>query len=393
MRLTLLDGFRGYFLLFMMIAHVTPVVNAPIGVLTHHSIGWVEDAQGFVFLSGLVVGLVYGKLLLKRGYDAMRTSILARVRKIYTYQAALIGTFLVLALTFAAFSDVPSILSSYAREPVVFTLTSLLLVGGSMHMGILPMYVFFMLVTPLALWAFKRGQGPVVALTSVLLWLGAQLGLTDMLQPPIEGALKAIGHPVNIGIYFDVLGWQVLFFGGLYAGYLMANKTLSLDFLKKPAFEQAFFVGLIGFTALAIFDIAVRGNWFGADYSGNLYSTSDRAMLAPLYVIAFALDLFLIVWLISAGQESRYSLVNKASVFANWLFTRPFLTLLGRHSLQVFTVHILAVYVLEIWAETRDISVTTANMIVLLSPLPLYLTARVHDEIKRKRAAAAAATA
>ncbi|KFI27174.1 hypothetical protein CDV50_01505 [Haematobacter massiliensis] len=391
MRLTLIDGFRGYFLLFMMIAHVAPVVNAPIGVLTHHSIGWVEDAQGFVFVSGLVVGLVYGKLLLKRGYETMTSSIWSRIRKIYAYQAALIGVFLVAALVFAAFAEVPSILSSYAREPVLFTLVSLLLVGGSMHMGILPMYVFFMIATPFVLWAFKTGRGPVVLITSVLLWLGAQLGLTDILQPPIEGALREMGHPVNIGIYFDVLGWQVLFFAGLYPGYLMANKTLSLEFLKKPAYEQAFFVGLVGFTALAVFDIAVRQHWFGADYSNTLYWTSDRAMLAPIYVVAFFLDLFLIVWLISAGQESSRRWINKASVFANWFFTRPFLTTLGRHSLQVFTIHILAVYVIEIWAEGRDVSAMTANIIVLLSPLPLYITAWMHEEIKRKRAAAAVA--
>jgi hypothetical protein len=47
MRLTLLDGFRGYFLLFMTLTHASFVLHAELGYLSHHYLGWVEDAQGF----------------------------------------------------------------------------------------------------------------------------------------------------------------------------------------------------------------------------------------------------------------------------------------------------------------------------------------------------------
>ena len=61
MRLAILDGFRGFFLLFMMIAHANAYLGAPLGKFNHHYFGWVEDAQGFVFISGLVVALVYAR--------------------------------------------------------------------------------------------------------------------------------------------------------------------------------------------------------------------------------------------------------------------------------------------------------------------------------------------
>ncbi|MEO1294186.1 MAG: OpgC domain-containing protein, partial [Pseudomonadota bacterium] len=55
MRLPIIDGFRGFFLLFMMVIHTNDEVNSIIGKLNHHYFGWVENAQGFTFISGLVV--------------------------------------------------------------------------------------------------------------------------------------------------------------------------------------------------------------------------------------------------------------------------------------------------------------------------------------------------
>ena len=90
MRLAILDGFRGYFLLFMAVVHINGIVQVPLGRWNHHQLGWVEDAQGFVFISGFVVGLVYGGRFLKRGAEAMRRGILDRMWTIWTYHAGLV---------------------------------------------------------------------------------------------------------------------------------------------------------------------------------------------------------------------------------------------------------------------------------------------------------------
>lgn len=75
MRITPIDGLRGFFLATMMLVHLAPWMESTLGHYTLHQLGWVEDAQGFVFLSGLVIGLVYGGLLLRRGGPAMRASL------------------------------------------------------------------------------------------------------------------------------------------------------------------------------------------------------------------------------------------------------------------------------------------------------------------------------
>lgn len=385
MRLTILDGFRGYFLLFMMIAHVAGTLNAPIGALSHHSIGWVEDAQGFVFLSGLVVGLVYGKRLLRKGYDVMARGIWTRVGTLYRYQALMVVGFLCATLLAAALTGtVPGALRSYADEPVVFTGLSLLLVGSSMHMGILPMYIFYLLATPLLLVLFARGHGIAVAVTSALLWLVAQTGTFDMLQYPVEGWLAAMGHETNIGIYFDIFAWQVLYVGGLYAGWLMATDRLDLSRLQRPEMTGVAAVGFVGFLALMVFDFAVRGEWFGRGY---MNVGDERSILSPIYVIAFALDLFLITWLLVAGsQAGRFTAIAAGGLA--WLMTRAPLTLLGRHSLEVFVAHIVTVYAVAVWAEGREISAASANLLTVMSLAPLFAMAWLKETGLRQKAAA-----
>ncbi|MGL6043624.1 MAG: OpgC domain-containing protein, partial [Sandaracinobacteroides sp.] len=69
MRYPLLDGFRGFFLLFMTIIHANEILDTVAGKLNHHYFGWVEDAQGFVFISGFVVALVYGRALDRKGFQ------------------------------------------------------------------------------------------------------------------------------------------------------------------------------------------------------------------------------------------------------------------------------------------------------------------------------------
>lgn len=50
----------------------------------------MEDAQGFVFISGLVVALVYGRIGMQRGEAAMSEGVHKRIRTIYAHQAGLV---------------------------------------------------------------------------------------------------------------------------------------------------------------------------------------------------------------------------------------------------------------------------------------------------------------
>lgn len=391
MRLAILDGFRGFFLLFMMIAHANAYLGAPLGKFNHHYFGWVEDAQGFVFISGLVVALVYARRLLRKGEAAMREGIGARIRKIYTYHAALILVFLAGALLLPLVGLQADILRQQAEEPFVFTLASLFLLTGTMHMGILPMYIFFMIATPAVLVMFQTGRAPVVLAGSIALWLVAQTGWPDLLQLPVEAAAAEAGHPFNIGIYFNIFGWQALFVAGLWIGWLVANRRLDLGRLKTPAMTQVFWIALAAFLVLGIFDVMAYTGWGGEGWRRLAFASIDRGNLHIIYVVAFAVNLYLVTWLIVAGPSSEWRGLQVAGRFIGWLFTRDALVRLGNHSLQIFAAHILVVYALSLWAQGREpLAPMAANLVLLASIAPLYGVAWLHDRVKERRALAEA---
>ncbi|SLN40974.1 OpgC protein [Roseivivax jejudonensis] len=378
MRLTLLDGFRGFFLLFMMIAHTTGQFWSIPGFYNHHALGFVEDAQGFVFISGFVVGLVYTKLMDKRGAAGMRTGVLRRIRTIYTYQAAMILGFAGAAVGLAAWGMTPGVLGQYLDAPFAFTLASLGLVTGSMHLGILALYIWMMLLTPLALVAFARGHARWVFGLSVAAWLLAQTGWPDAAQRPIEAGLASAGAPINIGIYFNVFGWQAIYFFALWLGFLFARDRFDPAWMRTPRARLAFWAALGGVVAFALFDRALNLGWLPDDMRRLAYDRLDRGNMDAIYLANFALDLYVVGWLLNAAPQSGNRVLAAVSRGIEWIFTRRPLVFLGQHSLQVFTAHVVMIYLIMWGMQDRSAGPVVGNLAVLASLMPLYAVAWIH---------------
>jgi hypothetical protein len=389
MRLTLVDGFRGFFLVFMMVIHANQVLDTNIGKFNHHYFGWVEDAQGFVFLSGLVVGLVYGGRYLRHGFAAMRAGIWRRIGTIYSHQVGLILLFLGSALLARHLALAPGVLGPYADEPVLFTALSALLLTGSMHMGILPMYIFFMLATPAALWLLRAGRLQTYVAISAALWGIAQLDLTDHLLEVLEARLAATGHPIHLGIFFNVLGWQALFFGGLFIGFQMAGRKLALPFLATPDGHAAFLCCVALFAVLGLYDRIVFDAWFGEAFSAAILAKTDRGNFSLIYLLAFVTDLYIVAWLLGPGRTAPQRLWRKASaVLVAVVSFRP-LVFLGQHSLHVFSAHIVLVYILALAFRSGPPPEAVGSVLILLCPLPLFAVAWLHAQAAARAGRAA----
>ncbi len=373
-RLTIIDGFRGFFLLFMAVVHFGGLTDSWLAKVNHHSFGFVEDAQGFVFVSGLMVGLVYGRKFLK-GPTVARIAgpLLDRVRTIYSHQVGLILILLAVALALGAAA--PRDLAPYVDAPLTFTVSSLLLLSSSAHMGILPMYIFFMLAAPFAFWMLHRGLVVPFFLLMVVLWLVAQTGLAGFTMYRLQLALGEIGVPARFGLYFNSFAWQALFFSGLYFGYRMAEGRLDLSFLREEQYRVAFFIALGAVVLLGVWDRVVDWQLLGEDGTRRFISGTHRSLLSFVYPIAFALDLFLIVWLLQVGGRDRVPMVRQASDWLRWLFTRPFLVVLGQHSLHVFSAHILVYYLLAILLTRFEPSAFGREAILVVAVASLYLVA------------------
>lgn len=373
-RLTIIDGFRGFFLLFMAVVHFGGLTGSWLAKLNHHSLGFVEDAQGFVFVSGLMVGLVYGRKFLK-GPTVARIAgpLMARVRTIYSHQAGLIAILLVTALALGAAA--PRDLQPYVQAPATFTLSSLALVSSSAHMGILPMYMFFMAVAPFAFWMLHRGLAAPFLLLMVVGWLLAQTGLAGFAMYRLQLALGEIGVPARFGLYFNALAWQVLFFAGLWFGFRMAEGRLDLGFLREEQYRVSFFIALGAVAFLGVWDRVVEWQLLGEDGTRRFIASTHRSVLSYVYPIAFALDLFVVVWLLQAGRRDPLAWVRQASAWLEWVFTRPALVMLGRHSLHVFSAHILVYYALAVLLTRVDPSPFAREAITVAAVAALWLAA------------------
>ena len=93
------------------------------------------------------------------------------------------------------------------------------------------------------------------------------IGLIDLLVAAEETVLERQGHTLNMGIFFNIFGWQVLFFGGLLIGFMMASKRLKTEFLYTAEMRNVFFVCVALFLFYGVYDRIVFDNWLGANFS------------------------------------------------------------------------------------------------------------------------------
>ncbi|MFQ1699826.1 OpgC family protein [Loktanella agnita] len=389
MRYHLLDGFRGFFLVFMTVNHMNTELGTILGKLNHLSFGWVEDAQGFVFISGLVVGLVYGRIYIKRSYHDMRSAIYRRIRTIYLYQFALIVGLAICAVLLTGHERLPASLQPYLDLPVHFTTAALFLITGPEHMGILAMYIWFMFVTPLIIALLHRGFCLPVLVLSVSTWFVAQLGLLELIMHVAQMAVSPADTPLRLGLHFNVFAWQILFFLGIFIGLRLANNQLDLSFLKARALWPSIAILFAVFIILGVYDRIIFNELVSLAYSQQMLLAVNRGDFSLIYLVAFLVDLLLITWLLVAGPTVPSRLLRWLARMAHRVFSHPALVFLGQHSLQVFSWHIVLFYIAVIGLNGQEPTEVTGTLLLLASIASLYIPAYIHDRRVSSRKARA----
>lgn len=378
-----LDGLRGIFLIFMLIVHLNEQFKTVIGKLNHHYFGWVEDAQGFVFISGLVVGLVYGSILLEKGDAHMVRALVKRCKTIFFYQASLI---LLLAFTIVIFGN--SIdshnLSNFKQNVAAYTLIALTMISVPTNMGILPMYLAFMAATPFVLRQFKQGNFILVLTVSVLLWCFSQTGLTGIVCENIEHlVLKTFNFDLSIGIFFNLFAWQVVYFLGLFFGYKVADKSIDLSFFSTHAGYQIFIACVVAFILFGIFDRVVFNDLVSPKFSEIFIAQNRRPLFTPVYLVNFLVDLYIVAWLLIVGRNKSGTIIGHIGRIMHWSANWKPLVFLGQHSLQVFAFHIVVQYALFIALDDQSAGEIRGSLIILAGVLSLFIPAYLHAQYIR----------
>lgn len=340
-----IDLLRGIAITFVVVNHID--LPSLYQLLSQEAIGAVSGAELFVLLSGVVVGMVYRPRMEREGFADTASRLLRRAWKLYyTALFVVLSVFLlsripgVDASAVTTFTDQGTgaagggaagrvydlygntdLLFSYPVPPSVLVDVALLRVGP-WQFNVIGLYVVLLLVAPLLLWTLRRH----------LAW--AVLGLSWGLY-----ALNTF-HPIRLFSSqfedaFPLLTWQVLFVGGIVAGY---HRRAILAFFRRPAGRVALVAAIVLFVVFLLF------SW-NNPYQANVYDVRlallPEADFAAIYENWFTrvalgpgrlLNVLVVVITLYALLTAYWRPVARA---VGW-----FLIPLGGASLYVFILHV-----------------------------------------------------
>lgn len=358
-----LDILRGFLLLWMTLTHLPTRASA----ISNQTFGFVSGAEGFIFLSAFMVGQLEHRIEGRRGYRATIADVVRRIWRVYAYHAAL----LLIAFTIVAPLAVhyhrlalENLLSFYLANPKSAITAAILLKYRPSLLDILPMYVIFLALTPVARHIARRWGWDPVVYASFAVWTAAQFGLRHWLYTHVD--LFGLAVPENSTGAFDMYAWQLLWMVGLALGSIYSDQASDAN---EPAEVPRALVRL-SIAMCAIF-LVLRyspiDRWMNPDSYGWLI---DKWHLGAARVLNFAALTIVIV------RFGRY--------LTEFAIVQP-LALLGQASIAVFSVHVLCCLAGDALSPESDPNLSFWQQAVLLAGTiaALFLTAHLHQRSKR----------
>ena len=303
---TFVDGIRGLALVVICLNHIP----SPITPYTFESLGFFSAAEVFVFISGFVAGFVYAPS--HRGIEPRKLRIKAWRRTGILWCAFVLAfglSFFIRSWGGVGAGGWRNILERpFLRA---WGYSGLLLLRPN-FVGILPVYIVCMALTPVAISLLEQRRYDILYVACAGIWLFGQFGGSHA----IEGAMARVTG-VGAG-HFDIFGWQALFFLGLFFGH---RRGPCFD---VPSDRESWWIVYLPMVATGLLFILKHG-WFGGESLSAIPPwLTARQSLGPLRLVNS------LVFLALVFRCSRVPVVRVS--------VRPFAHL-GRASLQVFIAH------------------------------------------------------
>ena len=301
-RLIELDILRGFLLLMMVVNH-SP---SSLRVFTDQPVGFFSTAEGFVFVSAFLAGVLFQRRSEKLGFGAAFAATISRAFRIYrAHLVTLLFAFVVGGVLLAELPGMQHLLNEYFKNPLAATSASLALAFQPPLMDILPMYILLSLLTPCLFWAGERWGWRRVLFLSIGIWVVSQFRVRDMLVASMQDfSFVSLGP-------FDLLSWQLLWTGGVFFGKSVHE--------RKPLFRLSFAAEMfllilaIGFLGLRWYTIALQ-----VDPSKEFWFL-DKWHLGPLRVLNFVVVTWVVAKFLPQLQRLEIPLHPLAAVGRNML--------------------------------------------------------------------------
>lgn len=346
-----LDQLRGLCLAIIVVDHIN-LFPSLLEFVTGRGLLWVTAAEGFFFISGLMVGLVRGRQAARQGFAAARRKLLGRAGQLYVTSVilTLLYTLLGYWLNHKGIEGSKHGLTYFDSgwQFLAHTFSQLYTYGWS---DFLAYYAVYLLLAPVALWLLLRGKWRWV--------LG--LSLTGWILPWLwEDVLTPMG-----------LRWQIYFFGGMVAGFYY-DRIRAWWYERSPRLRRRLTidlavtsgVGLVASIMIMVWPVIWGGThtdfldtlrWIAAsDLYQDLFQHDRTGLLRPAYFLA----LFSMLYLIFQRYQAE---IHR---WAGWL-----LEPLGANSLYVYIMHgpfVFALPLLGLGAPTTYWANTLIPLTVIL---------------------------
>ena len=323
-----LDFFRGLALFCIFLDHLPENF---LREFTLQSFMFSDAAEVFILISGYTAGMVYGRSMERQGFLIAAVRIGHRTWQLYVAHVFLFMIFMAtVAYTVGALNS-----SLYAEEfqaadflnePGVAVIKALTLQFQPMYMDILPLYIVLLAACPLMLAGFRAWPRVLLAV-SFALWAAVQL------DPRL--ALPAYPGPNRVW-FFNPMGWQALFFLGVWLGWRPIRDQRSwLD--RGPSWlDRGWVLGLAAGLALAA--LVVRFSWTVHALYNPIPALGNPKVLWP-YLSKGDLGVLRFANVLVVAVLVRH-LISPRAPFLAGRATWPFVVC-GRHSLHIFCLGIL----------------------------------------------------
>ena len=306
------DVARGFCLVIMTLDHLPSNVLSRFTNTNFGPFGFFTATSAFVFLSGLVAAWVYGSTYRERGPAATWSQVLRRAAQVYAVNTSLfVLIFVGVSLQFLTSAAWQVHFPEFFAEPWNALHQGLLLLYRPGYFNILPMYILFLLITPLALAAIQASRAWVVVGLSALTWAWVQIAYPELRT-------------------LNAFGYQILFVAGLVIGSIpdMDEKLRSPTGIRIAQLSLA----VAGCLLLARFGLGLLRS-DGPDVPGwQSFTSVDNN--GPLRLVNFAL------FALGATYLWRQAPIQLKTVPMLRWFAH-----LGQHSLHVFAWSVLMTYV------------------------------------------------
>jgi hypothetical protein len=345
-----LDLLRGFAVVVMVVDHFGG--SSWLYWITGGNSFFVSGAEAFIFISGLVVGMVYGAVALKQGIRSAQIKALQRAFTLYKLNFALTLLFAALSIQFG----LDWAKDSKVGNPLAFAFDVATL-RRTMYLTDIPLlYTFLMFAAAGALWLLYKGRAAWLLAGSFALWAAFQVAPEQVAVPwPIAGST-----------IFHLAAWQFLFVVAMVLGY--HRQALAKRLSQIPRLPYLLLSGLLLVWLVQLYN--TNGAFLGQAILGidthvfmsQFFLKSALApgrLIASFIVFQFAYLAATLFWkpiwtglgwlLLPLGQNSLYS--NTMHVVVIGLFY-TLLPHLPGHILEMGTLNtaVQLMFVLLLWA-------------------------------------------